>query len=195
VSGEIEPRVYEGEIVAEPDDFPYELDSYEDHENALINERQSEDVHRWNQCRIAASAVGRFKRGLVGQLARAAGLSPQTIYDYARAYESRRRLRGMGSPGEARGTPEDSGQPETLAPTHHVELSYAPEEHRQELALRADEEGWSSQRTRQEVREIKQKKAEAEHGRTQTVEAKECPSCGADSKFWQRIPAEVNRER
>lgn len=189
MSGEIEMRVYEGEIVE--DDFPYELDSYEDHENALITERQSEDVHRWNQCRIAASAVGRFQRGLVRQLAGAAGLSEQTIYDYARAWRLKQHelaeLKAAIEAGE-----EESGQPETLMPTHYVEASY--DDNPPEVLRMAEDGRWTTARTRNEVKDRRQKKAEAQQGKAEHVDESECPSCGATSEHWQRIPGEVSSE-
>lgn len=171
-----------GEVV-ESEEFPYELDSYEDHENALITERQSEDVHRWHQCRIAASAVGRFERGLVKQLARAAGLSEQTIYDFAKAWRLRQMMIEEAS--------EVSGQPETLTPTHYVEASY--DDNPREVLESAEDEEWSTYRTRNEVRERKQKSTEKTHGQAEKVEASECPSCGAASRYWQRVPAELAR--
>ena len=187
---EIEQQVYDGEVVEE-DEFPYELESYEDHENAMVTERQSEDVHRWRQCRIAASAVGRYERGLVRQLAKTAGLSPQTIYDYARAYNTRQRLDELAE-GAPEGS-EDSGRPETLAPTHHVELSYAPEEDRPALAREAETEGYSAQKVRHRAGELRQQKAERENGRPVTVEIPECPTCGAAPDYWQRVPEGVRR--
>ena len=182
---EIEQKVYDGEVVEE-DEFPYELESYEDHENAMVSERQSEDVHRWRQCRISASAVGRFERGLVRQLAKTAGLSPQTIYDYARAYNTRQHLDELAE--NAPEASEDSGRPETLAPTHHVELSYAPEEDRPALAREAENEGYSAQRIRHRAGQLRQQKAERENGKAETVETPECPACGAAPDHWQRPP-------
>lgn len=189
MNAEIEQQVYDGEVVE--DEFPYELESYEDHENAMVTERQGEDKHRWRQCRIAASAVGRFKQNLVRKLANTAGLSPQAIYDYARAYNNRQQLNELAE-SAAEGS-EDSGQPETLAPTHHVEISYAPEEDRPALAREAEDGGYSSQRIRHRAGQLRQQKAERENGKPETVQTPECPTCGAEPDHWQRPPVGSRR--
>lgn len=187
MTSEIEERVYDGEVVEE-DDFPYELVSYEDHENAMISERQSEDKHRWRQCRIASSAVGRFERGLIKDLAKAAGLSPQSIYDYARAWRSREQL--MAAAETAPQDSEDYGHPETLAPTHHVEISYAPPEDRASLAREVENDGRSAEWTRQRAKELREEKERAEaSGRPQQEETRRyCASCHAPEFAWGRMP-------
>lgn len=164
---DIEPRVYEGEVHPSAEEG-FELRSYEDHINAWINEEDDVRKHRWRQCAIASSAVGKFEKNLVKNFARDVGKSIQSIYDDARAYRLRARL------------PKDYGQPETLSPTHYVEASY--DDDPQRMLEEAEDDGLSSEAMRMRVKERKQEKAEEEHGPagsplTEVVRMKDCPTC------------------
>lgn len=81
---------------------------------------------------------------------------------------------------------ERSRRRDDLPFSQHAEVTSLPPEEQTEVLGMAAENGWTVRRTREEAESRR-----PDVGKTERVETRECPSCGADSKHWQRVPGGV----
>jgi hypothetical protein len=190
---ELEHKALKGHIVTEDYDLVYlSNESAEMLCILFIKERDQHQRSAWRMARVAYEMVGRSRgRGAVKSFAAACSVGVDTIYNGARAWRTRLDIQQMIEDGK-----EGVAHPETLSFSHYVEGSYDPDPF--EVLALAEDRGLSSGGVREKVKERKLERAkreiEAGEGRTpETIEATECPECGAHRDYWDRVPSTLKR--
>jgi hypothetical protein len=161
-------RVYDAEIV--DDSIP----SWEDLVSEFIEGRRYEMHGQLRQARAAASVVTHYGRQSMKAFASEVGKSPSWVYDLARVWHVYGHIFEDGD--------ELSGRLETLGISHLVKSLSAPDP--VALAERAHDEGMTTRQVEEEAR--------GKENGAEVIDVQECPSCGADSKYWQRVPGGIS---
>lgn len=173
----LEPDALRGELEYVQDaEIVDEGPSWEELTSEWAEGARHELVGQLRQARAAAAVMRTYGTGAMKKFAGEVGASKSKVYDYAKVWAVYGHLFEDG---------ELPASFQTRGISHMVAALKDPEPVRM---LETSEDEDLSVR---QIEERTQDREQAEHGGPERVEAKECPSCGADGKFWQRVPVEA----
>ena len=161
VAPELE-RVYDGEVVEEPEGMDWEQATSEWAEGS-----RQEFVGQLRQARAAASVAKRYGWASMGAFAKEVGCGKSKVYDYARVWVVYGHLFEDG---------EFSARLETRTISHYVKALRAPDP--VAFVEESEDEDWSTRR----MDEVLEEREIEAHGKPERVETRVCPTCNGSGE-------------